>query len=594
MCLFPISLNLELCRYLLGKDNGKRHPRGKIDEYTEAEGKTALRLYTYTNTPNAVKEIAEIDGNNKLHIIRFIKEPKAAKDASGKPVNLLSQQVNTPDEPVTFLTQNPNGELGFFTEGFTIQEAQLAYRVINRGLHHFLIKDVAKTAITTAGTAAVAQYTYEKIELNADYKTIQLYKDNPEQLTQETRKLLQFLNIAPATRENKPVDERNLLVKACKICLTPEVLESKNVGLSCTKKLAAAYLKYELAHDILGGKDVVRALHKSKGFESSLLQGIYRGSKLGKYSAIFSVTALYYPHYSEDKKTGQRVKTETYVEYSKAFAFGEGFIGDINDLKKHYTPNNDMVESIKNEYLNEVEFEVFNERSKNEDFLFVDNPDEALTNYVDLIIDFLKEHEIKRTAIKGKGSNVLYLINITGNLVGLNASQTKIELINITKKANDYFKRLRVTTRVALYEGSPKNFKFHELGKNEGVIFIGGVDRTDSKDMAKAIDNFSKPPKNVSATEYNNNKIFVKDLRSTKSMIGGMISVSYINDFDNPERSMVFSRHKMNRIIVHYGRTSSLITAKDFGLSKSDKSRSIKLSAWCIVHGQGIMHNQTF
>ena len=159
---------------------------------------------------------------------------------------------NIMEEPLTYLTKKTvTGKIGFYTEGFTIQEAQLAYRVINRGLHHFLLKNVHKTTINTAGSTGIQQTQYEKIELSDDYKTIQLFKDTPDQLSAEANKLLNFLNIAPAPTEQKPKVERQLLIDACKACITEGVLQNKKVNFDCTLKLARAYFQYEIAHDRL-------------------------------------------------------------------------------------------------------------------------------------------------------------------------------------------------------------------------------------------------------------------------------------------------------------------------------------------------------
>lgn len=239
--------NLELCRYLLGKEQGKRQPRGKIEEYTEAGGKTALRLYTYTNTPNAVKEIAEISGEGQLNIIRFVKEPEAAKNTSGKPVNLLSQNVNTKDEPVTFLTKNPNGELGFFTKGFTIEEAQLAYQVIDKGINHFLLKEIPVIAI--AATTTTDEPAYQVVQWNETMPIVG--RDQPVQ--GNIAKLLDRMNKGKGIGMSAA---EVALIETCAECLTPAAMRDRKMGLSCARRMTGAWVKIQFEKYNNGGSEI--------------------------------------------------------------------------------------------------------------------------------------------------------------------------------------------------------------------------------------------------------------------------------------------------------------------------------------------------
>lgn len=244
------GVNYQLCKFLQ-----ERSPRnGRIRGWVQTQEDKVVNLYAYTSADyNASANLGAIDKDQQLIIDKraWVKADKAETGNDNRPVQLFKVS----DTPLTYLTRKKNGHLAFYTEGFTAQEAQLAYRVINRGLHHFLLKDIRKTTITTAGNATMQSTQYEKIDLSDDYKTIQLFKEAPARLPTEASKLLQFLNIAPAPTEQKPRIERRLLVDACKACITDEVLADKKVGFNCTLKLAQAYLQYELAHDRLLGRD---------------------------------------------------------------------------------------------------------------------------------------------------------------------------------------------------------------------------------------------------------------------------------------------------------------------------------------------------
>lgn len=333
-------------------------------------------------------------------------------------------------------------------------------------------------------------------------------------------------------------------------------------------------------------------LEKTRKYETDLTYDIYNSSKLGRYGIILSVTGLYYYHNFEEKdKQG-----EMRVQYDKSIAFGTGFLENLTDSTLIEVLHDNVTElrspvAIELERMKYV-LEDNNTQNKLDDsyqYLFTKNPDKALSYYINLCMKFMKTHEIKRKGKKGKGYNVIYLLNITGNLLGHNKRQTKNKLIKITKRANEYFKELRVTTRVALYEGKAKDFKFEKLSKAESVVFFGGRDASDAEDMAKAIDKLAIAPSGQKKQEYDNNKFVAHDLRDVKSTIGLLIDISFINDDENPERSTSFSKDKMNRVVINYARARSQKVAGHFGLPPNGKETDVKISAWCIVHGAG--HN---
>jgi len=306
-----------------------------------------------------------------------------------------------------------------------------------------------------------------------------------------------------------------------------------------------------------------QAIEQAQQFESSLTRDIYNESKLGEYGGILSITALYYYWHGEDGKK----KPELRVEYYKSLALGRGFIGKVDDLRAeqkkdttidvYNTKAENLVEAIRVKSMmlslttpiQEGKIAQIDESK----FMFSRNPDQALQNYADLCMNFMKEKAIDYFAKKGKGYNVVYLMNVWDPSKGGKIPLT--EMIKITKQTNQILKKLRVTTRAALYDPSlvgGKSFDFNQLTDKESVVFIGGTNKKDASDLINAIKALSK---GKTGKGHDDNRDFTNILDTTGFKIKDT----------NIETGSIYHLNKYNRGVMHYYRiTQSHINSLSF------------------------------
>jgi len=230
--------NALLCYYLVGKEKGQKRPRGKIEEYTLGNGKTGLRLYTYTQEPNAVKEIAEIGSDKKLKVIRWIKAEQATQGADNKPQKLLSQNVT--DDPVTYLTKNPNGELGFYSDIASIQGLiTKASKAVEKGLKYYFKvatnKQLTQQLIAEGNDGIISeeeQKRIQPIDWNVQVTNESLSVNGPNGHVITIQKALEdfYLNAEDATK--------NAFKEACKCITDPD-----NVSRACARSILQVIIK---------------------------------------------------------------------------------------------------------------------------------------------------------------------------------------------------------------------------------------------------------------------------------------------------------------------------------------------------------------
>ena len=340
-------------------------------------------------------------------------------------------------------------------------------------------------------------------------------------------------------------------------------------------------------------KQIEKNLKKARSEEVILMKDIYTSSKLGKYGAILGVTKFYFYHYSTG--TNNKVAKKLYVQFAKSFAFGRGFSESFMEFLKDDTYNDEYAQKIENLGLmiNKMALDYQQKgQGKLGEIGFSNDPDQALKNYVRLLSAYLVKQ--KNIHVNG-GYNVVYLVNVTGNFKGMNATQTQEELRKITIEANKYFQILKVKTRCALYAGKPEDFRFDLLGVREGVVFIGGKNENDASDMITAIEALAKPNTGATGKEHEANQVFADSLKN-----------NFKFDYQNPERSSVGLRDGYNRIALHYERSKSASVISEYKAAKMNSKISagfrkevvnpaeiqiahIRVNAYSLVHGVG--HN---